>query len=185
MLKRQQTKCTIASLIMAGFLAGVAHAAPLEEAAREGYRAPRFQLPDLEGTRHSLQQYRGQVVLLNFWASWCAPCITEMPDLQAVHESFDGLPFSVVAISEDGRIDEAQRFVEGKDFTFPILHDTGQDVSKDYMVRGLPATFLLDTEGVVIRRISGPRDWTSDEWMAQFRALLPEESSPGASTVEE
>ncbi len=114
-----------------------------------GNLAPDFTLTGLDGQEVSLSDFRGRPVLINFWASWCGPCRLEMPFLQAVHEKWAGKGLVVlgVNIQEDRVI--VEKFVESTGLTFPILLSPGSRVPLSYNVRGIPATFLIDADGVI------------------------------------
>lgn len=126
--------------------------------AREGQSAPEFTLPDLVGQTRALADFRGKVVLLTFWATWCQSCQEEMPHLQRLQEEQGGKGFSVVSISvdEDGRKAVAP-FVERYRLTYPVLISDNRSMAK-YSVYGLPAAFLIDARGVIVARYIGPVD---------------------------
>ena len=129
-----------------------------------GDTAPNFQLWDLNGSMVTLSEYRGSVVLLNFWATWCGPCRIEMPAMEALYREFDRKDFEILAISTDAQgVAVTRPFRNQLDLTFPILHDTDYRVGLAYGARSLPMTFLVDRRGVITHRIFGARDWESPE----------------------
>ena len=135
--------------------------------------APAFQLPDLADQTRELADFRGRYVLLNFWATWCAPCVEEMPALERLYQRLHPHGLTVVAISTDTL--EAARieaFARRLNVTFPVLRDADQAVSKTYGARDLPSTFLLNPQGEVIAAAKGARDWASAQALSYFDELL-------------
>jgi peroxiredoxin len=127
-------------------------AAPAGDAGsrpQEGFVAPDFVLHTLDGQEIALATLRGKAVLINFWATWCPPCRTEMPAIQQVHEQYRDQGLVVLAISLQQRDAETAAFVEEMGLTFPILRDSGGSVSDVYRVTSLPTTFFLDRDGVI------------------------------------
>jgi len=127
-----------------------------EPAVALGRYAPGFALPDLSGQSVSLSQWRGQIVLVNFWASWCQPCREEMPLLQATYEAYaqDGLVVLGVNMGESAQ--RVAGFAEDLGLTFPVLVDESTTVGALYRVRGAPTTYFIDREGVIRQRYVGP-----------------------------
>jgi thiol-disulfide isomerase/thioredoxin len=129
---------------------------------------------DADGGEHHLSEWQGKVVLLNFWATWCAPCRKEMPMLDALQAEFGGEDFEVVTIAT-GRnsVQGIRRFYEEVGVTnLPVLLDTKQDLSREMGVFGLPVTLILDREGREIARLIGEADWQSDSAKSIVSALL-------------
>jgi thiol-disulfide isomerase/thioredoxin len=121
-----------------------------EPAAQEGRAAPGFVLADLAGAEVSLEAFRGNYVLLNFWATWCPPCRAETPDLQAFHEAHEGRGWMVVGVNQQEEAGRARAFLDPFGVTYPQLLDSDGEVSIGYRVgRGLPVTFLIDPAGVI------------------------------------
>ena len=124
--------------------------------------APDFRLTDLDGKVVMLSDFRGKTVVLNFWASWCPPCREEMPEFQELwdergSEGSDDLVVLAVNFLRDDTVGAATSFIEGNDFTFPVIFDTTRgDVATRYGVRGLPATFFIDRNGIVRTTALGP-----------------------------
>ena len=135
----------ISGLLLAGCSAGTG------QSPSPGKQAPDFQLPDLEGQPVSLSSFRGQPVLLNFWASWCGPCRYEMPFLQEIHEEWTGKSPSVVilAVNIGESPSEVNEFMNSYNLSFPVLLDTEGNVARMYNVRGIPTTFLIDIDGTI------------------------------------
>jgi cytochrome c biogenesis protein CcmG/thiol:disulfide interchange protein DsbE len=139
-----------------------------------GRPAPNFAAEDIAtGQRVTLDQYRGEVVLLNIWATWCEPCKREMPAMERLYQEFreDGL--QIVAVSVDAGGNEAvEAFVDEFDLSFDILHDPGQSITSTYQVFGLPESFVIDRRGTIAYREFGPKEWDSPESRERVRDLL-------------
>jgi len=151
--------------------------------SRAGFLAPSFALPDLAGTIHRLEDYRGKVVFLNVWATWCPPCREEMPSMNRLYQRYAADGFAVLAISEDeGQQEQVAAFVNDLRLTFPILLDPRGTIPPLYGVTGYPETFLIDRSGRIVRHVVGPADWFSDSARAEIEQLLRapmDESSDG------
>ena len=112
-------------------------------------QAPDFTLKSLEGSNLRLDEFRGQVVLINFWASWCGPCRQEMPLLDRLHHRYEDTGFAVLGVNVEGKAGPAQEIVDKTNVTFPILIDDGQKVSEMYNLQAMPSTVVVDRDGVV------------------------------------
>ena len=134
---------------------------------------PPLALNDLSGRRQSLADYRGKVVLLNFWATWCEPCRDEMPSMQKLKERLAGRPFEVVAVNYGESQARVSEFLGRMGVDFRVLLDPNQDAPRAWRVRVLPASFLVDAAGRVRFSVIGELDWTSDEAVQRVVALLP------------
>jgi peroxiredoxin len=111
--------------------------------------APDFTLKSLEGTNLRLEEYRGQVVLINFWASWCGPCRQEMPLLDRLHQRYLDTGFAVLGVNVEGEEAPARELIDKIPVTFPVLIDEGQAVSELYRLEAMPSTVVVDRDGVV------------------------------------
>lgn len=142
--------------------------------------APDFNLRDANGNLAGLSGYRGRMVLLNFWASWCGPCRDEMPSMENLSRAFGGQGLAVVAINQKENAAVVNKFMRrhGLNFTTPL--DTDGRVSASYRVYGIPMTYLIDGNGQAIGMKSGTKDWASSEVIAAFRKLVGSGSSGGA-----
>jgi len=146
-----------------------------------GHRAPApaFTLTDINGITDSLARYRGKVVLLNFWATWCPPCREEMPSLQTLYQSLVKEGLVVVAIAADrgnkkGIIDFATKLA----LEFPVLLDPDGDVRNAYEVMGLPMSYLIGRDGKISARKIGSLNWSDTEVVTFIRKQLMESSAP-------
>ena len=145
-------------------------------------QAPDFELNDIAGRPYQLSKQRGKVVLINFWATWCPPCIGEMPRLQRTWLQLKGEPFSLVAVSVDEEATTVERFVKlHSNLTFKILVDDYMQISKMWPMRGLPTTFIVDKRGYVAYIINGARAWERPDYIRRLRALMnePDPTAPG------
>ena len=137
------------------------------------FPAPEFLLATLDDQKSSLEDYKGQYVLLNFWATWCPPCLEEMPSMESIYQRYQGKGFTVVAISSDeGGKADITPFIDKLGVTFPILIDADKAVSSIYGATNLPLSFLLNPEGEVIAGSEGARDWESPEAISVLDELL-------------
>jgi peroxiredoxin len=135
--------------------------------------SPDFSLPDLEGKIVRLFDLRGKVLVLNFWATWCPPCVEEMPSLEKLHRQFQGRPFEVVAVSVDAEgVEKVRVFVKKGKFTFRVLHDRKKTTEYPFGVRGLPISYVLDSKGRMVAGAIGAKDWASKKAYAYLEGLL-------------
>lgn len=130
---------------------------PTEPAPFVGSRAPNFTLKDLDGRSVRLEDLRGKVVFMNFWASWCLPCREEMPAIQRMHETMRG-QVTVIGVNLMETKDVVGKFVKGNRYTWTFLLDDG-NVAATYLVRFLPTTFFIDQKGVIRSVVPGPMDY--------------------------
>jgi peroxiredoxin len=139
----------------------------------ESSEAPGFTLMTLQGRPAQLREFKGKLVLLNFWATWCAPCLHEMPSMERLYQTFKSTQFVVLAVSMDRQGEAVARpFVDNLQLTFPVLLDTTLEVGRQYGVRGLPATYLIAPDGLLIGAVIGARDWYRAEAKALIAGLL-------------
>lgn len=160
-------------------LGGVAGLQYFGRSTRTGYEAPDFTLPDLQGRSHRLSDFRGKVVFLNLWATWCPPCREEMPSMEALYRRLKDRGFVVLAVAEDeGGAAVVGPFVTEMQLTFPVLLDPGATLSPRFGATGYPETFIIDRTGRVVNHTIGPAAWHSGEMVAYFEQLL---SAPAAA----
>ncbi len=133
--------------------------------------APELDLPDLEGTRHRMGDYRGRVVIVNFWATWCPPCREEMPSMQRAYEQLraEGIEMLAINIGEDEDIIFA--FTADYPVEFPLLMDLDSTTIQSWPVKGLPTTFVVDPQGRLAYRAIGERAWDDPELLSPVRSL--------------
>ena len=138
-----------------------------------GDLAPDFQLEDTKGNKVSLSDLRGKIVLVNFWATWCPPCIEEMPSMERLNEVIAGDDFVMLAINteENGR-SVVPAFLEKTPYTFPILYDDKGVVQKSYGVFKFPESFIIRKDGTVAEKIIGPLDWSSLKTITYLKGLI-------------
>ncbi len=136
-------------------------------------KAPNFSLKDLNGRKIEIKQYKGKIIFLNFWATWCGPCKEEMPGLEVLHKQFTGENFVLLTVSVDYEgLKPVQGFVNKNQYTFPVLLDPNGETLDLFDVKGIPTTFIIDRNGMVIGRAIGPRDWKSPEGLSLINLLI-------------
>lgn len=144
-----------------------------EEPVVEGKVAPDFTLKDLAGRQVRLSDFRGKVVFLNFWATWCPPCREEIPSMVRLNRIMDGKPFQMLAVSiDEGGKDAVDNFVKNSGTVLPALLDTNQSISKRYGTTGVPETFILDKKGVIVKKVVGGMDWSDPQVVAFFNEIV-------------
>ncbi|QKT02776.1 TlpA family protein disulfide reductase [Ectothiorhodospiraceae bacterium 2226] len=139
--------------------------------------APDFTLPDLDGNVQRLTDYRGKAVILNFWATWCPPCLEEMPAMQRAWEQVQDEDIVLIAINVGEDEDTVFTFLADYPVDFPLLLDEDSTVIADWPVRGIPTTFVIDPQGRMAYRAIGGRDWDQPEMLDPVRALLQESAA--------
>ncbi len=163
----------IVGLLVGGLVVGMV-LAPALQPVSVGTDAPNFEAMDLAtGDTLALDGYRGEVVLLNIWATWCVPCETEMPSIQRLHDEMGPEGLKVIAVSVDQvGSDDVRAWVEERGLTFPIMHDQSGRIQRTYQTTGVPETFVIDRHGVIIRRVIGAAEWDHPVQQALIRRLL-------------
>jgi peroxiredoxin len=148
--------------------------APGESRARKPFPAD-FTLPDVRGNTTRLADFQGRVVLLNFWATWCSPCRTEMPSMQALYQDYHHKGFTILAISSDVQgADVVEPFVQVYQLAFPVLLDPQNIVGTRLHVRGIPMSYLLDRQGRIAGMEMGAKNWNSPKIRQLVDLLLAE-----------
>ncbi|MEK6526146.1 MAG: TlpA disulfide reductase family protein [Nitrospirota bacterium] len=139
-----------------------------------GKTAPDFKLPDLGDKDVRLLDFRGKVVFLNFWATWCKPCREEMPSMEVLYKNFerDGLVVLAISIDRVTTKKDIPPFVKSLNLTFPILIDSWGQTDKRYKLMGVPETYIIDQQGVLREKVIGPRDWTILDNLQVITGLL-------------
>ena len=173
--------CVVLLLVGTGVMAGATLLKDELFLLSVGSPAPDFQAVTVDSAMvpKSLADYRGDVVLINIWATWCGPCRIEMPSIQHLHETFGPRGLKVVAVSIDTPgFDRAIRdFATEYALTFEILHDTSGAIQRDYQTTGVPETFILGRDGVIRKRVVGASNWNSEANRALIERLLAEQKS--------
>ena len=131
-----------------------------------------FSLSLLEGETKSLSSYKGKVVFLNFWATWCGPCRIEMPSLEALYNKFSDKGLEILAVNCREDQTTVSSFLKNEGFTFPVLLDLNGRVSLNYGIQAIPTTFLIDRDGMIILRLVGSTDWDTPKINAALESLL-------------
>jgi peroxiredoxin len=134
--------------------------------------APDFTLPNVDEQQVSLRQYRGKVVFLNFWATWCIPCREEMPALEQLYQTFQRQDLVILAINLKEGAEQVKTFFQKRTLSFPALLDQNGAVFRDYSVAGMPTTYLIGRDGKLLARGVGGRDWSRAEAQELMRDLV-------------
>ncbi len=138
----------------------------------EGKSAPDFMVKGLQGNDVRLSDYRGRLVFLNFWATWCPPCREEMPSIEDLYRSMQGRPFQILAVSIDDDPSQVVGFRQFAGYTFPMFMDKEQKAATIYRTTGVPETYLIGPDGTLLYKIIGPRDWTDPKITKVFDQIL-------------
>ena len=140
---------------------------------KKGAPAPSFTLPDLNGKMVSIADYRGQVVLLNIWATWCGPCVEEMPSLEKLHQELKDEKFVILAVSiDESGVKVVRPFMKNHKLSFPALIDSAGTINSLYQTTGVPESFIIDKNGRIVEEVIGPRDWAADGAIRYFRSMI-------------
>jgi peroxiredoxin len=141
-------------------------------ALKEGTASIDFTLSDLSGKKVSLSQYRGKVVFLNFWATWCPPCRAEMPSMERLYQKLKGQGLVVLAVDLQEDLKSVQKFVAEHKLTFTVLLDSDGRVGTTYGARSIPTSYIVGRDGSALGGTIGGREWDSPEMIAFFTRLL-------------
>lgn len=154
-----------------------------------GSRAPAFRARTVDGSNRvaTLEDYRGRVVVLNVWATWCEPCKVEMPSFELLHRVFSKTDLKVVAVSIDDVVgaDSVLTYARNFALTFDVLLDSTHAIDRDYQVTGYPETFVIARDGTIRKKWIGPANWVSRDNLALIRDLLGLPDSLRAGTPAE
>lgn len=138
----------------------------------KGVAAPNFTLPDMNGKSVSLDQYRGKAILLNIWATWCPPCVEEMPSMERLYQTMKGEDFVLLAVSIDENGAEAVApFMKKYRLNFTVLTDPKGTLKYKYQTTGIPESHIIDKNGTIVEKVIGPRDWAAPEAVRIFQEL--------------
>jgi DsbE subfamily thiol:disulfide oxidoreductase len=149
-------------------------ATSLASSGLTGKAAPDFALKSSSGENLRLSEYRGDVVMVNFWATWCGPCRQEMPLLDELYSRYERVGFSLLGVNIDDDSRKAMRMVSELGVSFPVLFDARKEVSKLYEVDAMPVTVLIDREGTIRYVHHGYKPGYEDKYLDQIRSLLRE-----------
>ena len=167
-------RVALAALFLVSFMQVAAAAEGELKAYKANTPAPALKLRDLNGKMHNLSAYRGQVVLVNFWASWCPPCLREMPSMQKLTERLAGRPFTALAINMAETPQTIRAFLATKaKINFPVLLDSDGAALKAWRVFVFPTSFIIDANGQIRYGVYGGLDWDAPEVMDKITPLLP------------
>src|SRR4029453_11576116 len=159
------------ALVLLVALALPASAQPLKP--WKGGDTPALELKDVDGKVHRLADYKGKVVLLNFWATWCAPCREEMPSMQSLRDSLEGRPFAVLAVNVGEGARAARSFGEKMALRFPMLLDSDMSATRAWSARVLPASYVIGPDGKVAYSHLGAIDWSAAQVKTALERLMP------------
>jgi peroxiredoxin len=138
-----------------------------------GLTAQDFELRTLKGDYVRLSDYRGKAVFLNIWATWCPPCREEMPSMESLYRRLKGRDFEMLTVSIDQEGGKVVRpFVAKNGLTFPVLLDPEKKTYRLYGVTGVPESFIIDKNGVIVKKIIGAQNWVKKEWLDYFDRLI-------------
>lgn len=183
MVHTLRVKATIRTVWMIFILAGTAYGDDLFSGMnvikpKERMEAPAFALQDVDGAKRTIKEFKGNVILLNFWATWCGPCREEMPALNKLREQFKEEDFVVIAVAADrGRksMHKVREFCKMHNVAFPVLLDPEGDVRKAYEVTALPTSYIIGRDGKFIGKILGARTWDATASIGLLDNLLKKE----------
>ena len=171
---RQRRLLVAGACLLASLITPATRGAGSLEPHTEAGQAPGFTLKDTRGVAHRLEDYRGKVVLVNFWASWCPPCIKEMPGLQQLQAKLADRPFTILAVNVGEKRYDVWKFTKLVDFTLPTPLDPNRGTFNAWGAEVLPTSFLLDTRGQIRYRVQGDLEWNSDTVISVVEGLLAE-----------
>ena len=144
------------------------------QAAEGQGMAPDFTLKSQNGSNVKLSELRGQVVMVNFWASWCGPCRQEMPLLEELYQRYQGMGFSILGVNVEEDSAAAKKMLRDVSVSFPILFDTKNEASRAYDVSAMPSTFMVDRDGKLRYLHKGYVPGVENEYQQEIRALIRE-----------
>ena len=149
-------------------------ASSLASSGLEGQQAPDFALKSSTGENLRLSEFRGDVVMINFWATWCGPCRQEMPLLDELYSRYQRVGFNLLGVNIDDDSRRAMQMIDELGVSFPVLFDSRKEVSKLYEVEAMPVTVIVDREGTVRYIHHGYKPGYEDKYLDQIRSLLRE-----------
>lgn len=145
----------------------------IQTSTEVGGLAPSFTLRNLNGNREGLKDYKDKVIILNFWATWCGPCLEEMPAIEKLYRRYRSQGLTVLAVSLDkGDSAKVKNFVDTHNLTFPVLLDTEGVAEKLYPTLSIPFTYVIDKKGRIAARVDGAKNWATEETFAALDILV-------------
>lgn len=166
--------CLLSILATSFLLVSVVHAEVKKQTLpvlKKKIPAPYFELMDIDGKLHKLTDYKGSVVILNFWATWCPPCRYEMPSMDRARKILKGEKIVILAIDVGEDEDTIFEFTGNYPVEFPLLMDPEAKTIKQYPVVGLPTTYIIDPHGYITHKIVGSREWDDPQLLDKIRKL--------------
>ena len=160
---------TFSIIVMSGLVASLALASDASKGP-----APNFALQSNGGAKVSSAQYKGDVVMINFWATWCVPCRTEMPKLEALYQRYNKLGFKLLAVNVENNPEGVKKWLAETPVSFPVLFDTKSEVSKLYKVETMPTTVIVAKDGTMRYIHHGYQAGTENDYQTEVRTLLRE-----------
>jgi peroxiredoxin len=173
---RVKSLSSLAAALVLGAAFGAAHAAQVAKtlAPAKISKAPELSVRDAKGDVRRLDEYRGQAVVLNFWATWCEPCLSEMPSLEDLERKFSGRAFKILAVNFAESEERVKAFLENYGIKLEVLYDKDMGAAKRWNARILPASFVIDPEGRVRYTVLGEADWTAPAIVSAIEKLVSE-----------
>ena len=145
----------------------------ITEGTEVGEKAPGFKLRNLHGNLEALDDYKDKVVVLNFWATWCAPCLEEMPTFEKLYRRYRSQGLTVLAVSLDkGNREKVEKFIGANNFTFPVLLDSEGIAEKRYPSFTIPFSYVIDKKGRIAARVDGAKNWATNETFEALEILV-------------
>ena len=164
---------TVLVIILSLKLKDSSYEFPNQAAIKDNLPAPDFSFPGLDGKMISLSDYRGKVVLVNIWATWCPPCVAEMPSMEKLYNKLKGQDFEILAVSiDEPGLKAVTPFMKKSNLTFPALIDPEGSIRAAYGVTGVPESFIVDKQGILVKKIIGPVDWENPGVFRFFSDLI-------------
>ena len=141
----------------------------------------KINLKDVNGKNTSLSDFKGKIVFLNFWTTWCPTCRIEMPSMEKLHQKLKNKDFAMVTINLQESVSQVKSFFEEFKLTFTALLDSTGEVGASFGIRSIPTTYILDKTGRIIGLVSGPREWDSKAAIALFENLIDNDAAAASS----
>jgi thiol-disulfide isomerase/thioredoxin len=142
------------------------------QAASEGIDPINFTLPSLDGTKIALSQFKGKVVFLNFWATWCGPCRSEMPSMEAVYQKLKNKGFEILAVNLGDSKKEVSAFMNEYKLNFPVLLDERSMTGSYYNIQAIPTTYIINKQGLIVARLIGSTNWNTPKIISALESVL-------------